>query len=582
MYRFSDLPQTIDYWKAHRTEEMQSHGWHEGDFELQQYEQKLMNGEMVGFTASPNTLAAAMVLMSVVVVGAGIQRIVNRDESGMIGATFIALPLAGWIIYFTHSNAALASPVIAGIILVGIWKFGGWLNRKRRIAFVAGVAVVLLGTAALVGHGIYHGSLPSASLNFRWRYWVASMHLFRQHPLLGVGYGNFGDAYLAVRLPAAAEEVKDPHNFFVRALTELGIVGAVLIIAWLARSWWEWTNPTMPAATAAKKAADGHPARRVLILLVSISLLGVLIKLIAGTDFSEDASWINLELLQQGVYSALLLIGMAVIVVQSTKHAALDDRPAPWVLWAMLAGLAVFLIHNLIDFSMFETGEMMLFMVIGGAVLGARSPSAVGARKRTPIAITAFAGLLVLWIISSIYVAVPLVQAEGRAHAGDLAFRQGLKSHSASDFRLAAEDYQAAFVTAPAKDPDYPTRAARALMYVPGADGAVRANLVNAIEANPNDPNNYLSRCAYNVHEHPDEHDAIRHDYDRALELNPNDIDTRLEYARLLDDWGDHAQAAEQYRAALKTNDGFDPTEPKRLSDARLKEINARLAQDTH
>ena len=50
--------------EAHRTEEMQAHGWHEGDFELQQYEQKLTNGEMVGFSASPNTLAAAMVLMS--------------------------------------------------------------------------------------------------------------------------------------------------------------------------------------------------------------------------------------------------------------------------------------------------------------------------------------------------------------------------------------------------------------------------------------------------------------------------------------------------------------------------------------
>ena len=38
-------------------------------------------------------------------------------------------------------------------------------------------------------HGVYHGSLPQDSLNFRWRYWVASARLVRQHPLAGVGVG---------------------------------------------------------------------------------------------------------------------------------------------------------------------------------------------------------------------------------------------------------------------------------------------------------------------------------------------------------------------------------------------------------
>ena len=257
IYRFFDLPDTLNFWKQHRTEEMQAHGWHEGDYELTQYELKLTNGEMVGFQGSPNTLAAAMVLMSVIVAGVGIQRIVNKDESGMVGATFLSLPVAAWVIWYTHSNAAFVSPVIAGLMLLGIGKFGGLLRRKRRMAFAAGVGAVLLGTAALVGHGIYHGTLPSASLNFRWRYWVASVRMFTAHPLLGVGYGNFGDAYLHYRVPAAAEEPKDPHNLLVRAATELGIVGAAAMLAWLVTAWWEWTRPAVPPAPV-PSARTGH------------------------------------------------------------------------------------------------------------------------------------------------------------------------------------------------------------------------------------------------------------------------------------------------------------------------------------
>ena len=62
------------------------------------------------------------------------------------------------------------------------------------------------------------------------------------------------------------------------------------------------------------------------------------------------------------------------------------------------------------------------------------------------------------------------------------------------------------------------------------------------------------------------------------MELNPNDIDTRIEYAKVLEGFGDHPAAAEEYRAALKTNDGFDLTEPKRLSKDQLDEIQRKLA----
>ena len=50
------------------------------------------------------------------------------------------------------------------------------------------------------------------------------------------------------------------------------------------------------------------------------------------------------------------------------------------------------------------------------------------------------------------------------------------------------------------------------------------------------------------------------------------------EYAKVLESFGDRARAAEEYRAALKTNEGFDPSEPKRLSEEQVHEIEEKVA----
>src|SRR5437016_332592 len=179
---------------------------------------------------------------------------------------------------------------------------------------------------------------------------------------------------------------------------------------------------------------------------------------------------------------------------------------------------------------------MIRFLLLWGALLGVRSPSAAGERKHTPIAIGAFSALLLAWLVAAIFIAVPLAQAESRAHDGDDAYRK-------RQYGIAAEHYQAAFTTAPAKDPDYAMRAARALMGAPDADGAVRANLGLAIAANTNDPMGYLTRGRYLLQRHPDQQADMRRDFERALELNPNDLGSRIEYAKVLEGFGDRARA---------------------------------------
>src|SRR5262249_11979082 len=152
---------------------------------------------------------------------------IQRSAAGGAGWTLLIAILcapAVIVLYYTSSRTAGGTVLIAAITfaLLASARFREQLVRHATAAYIACLVAFFIGVAALVGHGIAHGSLPQDSLNFRWRYWVAASRLVKLHPATGVGWGNFGPHYLAVRLPAAAEEVRDPHNFIVRAFAELG------------------------------------------------------------------------------------------------------------------------------------------------------------------------------------------------------------------------------------------------------------------------------------------------------------------------------------------------------------------------
>jgi O-antigen ligase len=116
--------------------------------------------------------------------------------------------------------------------------------------------------------------------------------LFRRHPLIGVGWGNFGNEYLAFRLPEASEEIKDPHNFIVRTFTELGAVGGVLLLAWLLLVWWELSG----AGSAPSPDTTRSSGRRLTIrLLAMIALVGTVIGILAGVDLQQMAAYVFIE-----------------------------------------------------------------------------------------------------------------------------------------------------------------------------------------------------------------------------------------------------------------------------------------------
>ena len=551
-WRFFDMPQTVKYFDEHKDKILHDFGWQPGDYAAIQFEKKIRSKEMMGFTGSSNSFAAILVLLGGVSAGLAIQLWID-GEKPRAALVAVILPATGWILCYTQSKAAFVTPLLIGIILLVTWRCAAFLRRRpaRAYAFVA--AIILAGIVGVIGMGIVSHKLPGASLNFRWRYWTAAWPMFKEHPLGGVGWSNFGAHYLHFRLPVAAEEIQDPHNFLIRFALETGIVGAILAAAWIARLWWESTQ--YPLAEDGPRGESAH-------LILLLAVLGGLLFGMAVIDRSQDSSFFWFEVFSRLVWFVTLSAGVLIAAMKP------DSRSAPWIFYAILASIAAFLIHNLIEFSFFEAGPEMIFALLAGSALGMRRRVAETTPKS---AVSWLVGGAIAWT-AAVLLVIPIVPAEAAADAGDDAMQSGHFSVAADHYADAAElvDYNA----------DYLYREALAAAYNNPPDVArAKSLLAAAISANPSAVRYLLLRAEIETRQR--DAAGTRADYGAALNLDPNEVSIRRDYARALLDLNLPQEAVEQLRLAKEYNDKLPDEEPKRLPDQVIQdELDAAMKAD--
>jgi tetratricopeptide (TPR) repeat protein len=307
-----------------------------------------------------------------------------------------------------------------------------------------------------------------------------------------------------------------------------------------------------------------------------IAGVGLAINLMSGIDFSADKGYVVFEFLKRLSLFAMLLVGASVGAIKSLHAPELDGRPAPVLLYAMLIGLAMFLVHNLIDFSLFEPGPMMAFAFLAGSALGVRQPSVAGQRKRTVAAAVTLAVAVVLWLVAAGFVWAPTAAAEDAVGEAGVALRSG-RPMEALRFLSQARVQQPL-------NADYAFRAATAAIAGSGAtfNREVPALLDLAIRTDPMETKYYLTRARYLLQS--EERGAYREqivkDFRRALELDPNQVSTHAEFADALRDLGtpaDRAEALKEYEAALRYNALLKADEPKRLREGQVAEIRKQI-----
>ena len=161
----------------------------------------------------------------------------------------------------TTHDAAVAI-VIAACAAGLVWGTAVWTlerlaprgsSRRKKVARVGagGLAAIVLLALLAVGvnagaithrirsqyNAFVHLSPTSAGTRLlsgggdRYDYWRVAVLEFRSAPLRGVGAGNYQPGYYLHR--HTSEEIRQPHSLELQTLAELGLVGAVMLAAFL-------------------------------------------------------------------------------------------------------------------------------------------------------------------------------------------------------------------------------------------------------------------------------------------------------------------------------------------------------------
>jgi O-antigen ligase len=133
----------------------------------------------------------------------------------------------------TYSRGAWIATAVGLLVLLPILK-RGWLAVGLALiaAMVTTAGNVLVRAESVAAPG------QDTSYTSRIEIWQTSLRLLAEHPLRGVGLGNFGTAYkdlMVTDLPLLADALGVPeqaHNLFLNLTVEVGLVGAVAF-AWL-------------------------------------------------------------------------------------------------------------------------------------------------------------------------------------------------------------------------------------------------------------------------------------------------------------------------------------------------------------
>jgi tetratricopeptide (TPR) repeat protein len=314
-------------------------------------------------------------------------------------------------------------------------------------------------------------------------------------------------------------------------------------------------------------------------VIAAVVIAGFALNVLATVDFGfisaggaeAGPAYVLLKLLERGAGAILVVVGLFAAISRSLPEADVDERPSPWVLYGILTGLGVFLLHNLVDFSLFEAGPMFLFALLAGASLGMREAKGMRAGLRATRIVAMAAPLA--WLVAAVALAAPVLIAESNANAGEEAVRT-------SRFEQAAQAYQDAAATVPYNG-EYSLRAATILASAQDAATVARARAAfdAAIRANPLSAAYYATRAHFESHQPQPDATRVRQDFERSLELDPDNVQSRLEFAKTLEDLHDAAGARDQYEKALWYDDQLAPDEIERLSGAKVAEIRATIAR---
>jgi O-Antigen ligase len=142
----------------------------------------------------------------------------------------------------------------------------------------------------------------------RYDYWRIAWRVWQQNPVLGVGAGNFARPYFQQR--ATTEDVDQPHSLELQTLSELGLVGTLLLVCLIAGVFW--------GAVRMRRGATRSPLR--------LGLLTAGLGVFTAWLVQASVDWMHLL---PGV-TAIALAAAAVLIWPRNRPGPRPPAASPW------------------------------------------------------------------------------------------------------------------------------------------------------------------------------------------------------------------------------------------------------------
>ncbi len=316
----------------------------------EQFEHRLRAREATGFLQHSNLTGSYLVLAGLAALGICISRF--RQAGGFAGyvpAAFLAILIAIALVLTKSRGAFVAA--LAGLLVFALFRIARRFPRwPRRPLVWVGWGLFSLGLGMVIACGCINGKLPGVSLMFRWQYWSASLAMFLRHPLTGVGRENFGRHYTQFKSIESPEEVANPHDLFVQAGCDWGIIGLVGLVVMLIGWTWRAAAPTQMETVAKDRSRNW--------LAWAISLIAVMTLVRLPLLGSMNANFLYYSSMVIGL---AWLFGFWIVAGRTTTHASAN---AAIIRHGAIAGLLAFLVHDLINFALFVPATATTFFAL--------------------------------------------------------------------------------------------------------------------------------------------------------------------------------------------------------------------------
>jgi O-antigen ligase/tetratricopeptide (TPR) repeat protein len=382
---------------------------------LDNYIQRIEATNVFATFAHPNSFAGYLALL-LPAIAAWAWATRSRLAAGCALLVAVALIL-------THSRGGiLASLVVGG--LIGVVQGRRWLWKRKYwilggAALCAGVLLLVL-RIPWVERGLM---LTEQSAGKRTDYWIATLHLIRDHPWFGIGPGNFGRLYPRYMLPTAFEKVQAPHNFILEIWATCGVLALLALLLALSAFFWRVAQGLQLVQEPQSSAppVSPQPPSRLWEYYVG-GMVGLVLALgLRAADQPPD------RILEEGIRSVVcsLLWFASFIVLDSIPWAG------PGRTLALAGGVAALLLNLLVSDGISQPSVALLLWVMAALALNAgqegRGAEASSFPRPSPLVPRPWLLVLLLGggaVAYLVFVFLPVMTcagslAEARQHYGD-------------------------------------------------------------------------------------------------------------------------------------------------------------------